>query len=134
MLAGVPRFLRTRLLVIGQVLIPVLYVAGAVVPYLVKFTFKGTEHCAPPVGCQAPGDVMDGPILAMVVPAMLVAIIGPAISVLLLLGSFTSLAGRRREMSKSLRGWVFGSAGLTLAFLIFSLLPPGRLILNWVLD
>jgi hypothetical protein len=130
----VPRFFSARLLVVGQVLIPVLYIAGAVVPYLVKFTFKGTDHCPPLIGCQAPTDVLGGPLLGVVIPAILIAMLGPMISVLLLLGSFTSLAGRRREMSKSLRGWVFGSAGLTLAFLIFSLLPPGRLILNWVMD
>jgi hypothetical protein len=131
---GVPRFFNARLLVVGQVLIPVLYVAGALVPYLVKFTFKGTDNCSPPIGCQAPTDVLGGPVLIVVIPAMLITILGPMISVLLLLGSFTSLARRRREMSKSLRGWVFGSAGLTLAFLIFSLLPPGRLIFFWVGD
>ncbi len=48
--------------------------------------------------------------------------------------SFTSLARRRREMSGALRRWMFGAAGLTLAFLVFTLLPPGRLLLNWVLD
>jgi hypothetical protein len=37
-------------------------------------------------------------------------------------------------MSVALRRWVFGSAGVMLAFVIFTVLPPGRLLLNWVLD
>ncbi|MEH0824840.1 hypothetical protein [Micromonospora sp. CPCC 205714] len=109
-----------------------LYVSGALVPYLVTFTFQGTDHCSP--GCQAPGDVFDGPMFVLLIPAMIITILGPMAAVLSLLMSFTSLARRRREMSNALRRWVFGAAGLTLAFLVFTLLPPGRLLLNWVLD
>ncbi len=110
----------------------VVYLAGVAVPYLVKFTFQGTDHCAR--GCKAPGDVFSGPFLALVVPAMFIAYLGPMVAVLFLTMSFTSLARRRREMSNALRRWMFGAAWLTLAFLVFTLLPPGRQLLVWVLD
>jgi hypothetical protein len=102
------------------------------VPYLVKFTFHGTDHCTP--ACQAPGDVFGWPFLALVIPAMFITYLGPMVAVLFLAMSFTSLARRRREMSDALRRWMFGAAGLTLAFLVFTLLPPGRQLLVWVLD
>ncbi|WP_091337535.1 hypothetical protein [Micromonospora rhizosphaerae] len=128
------RFVAARLLVVGQLSMVALYLAGAVVPYLVRFTFQGTDHCSLTTGCQAPGDVFGGPMLVLLIPAMVITIVGPMTAVLFLLMSFTSLARWRREMSDALRRWVFGAAGLTLAFLVFTLLPPGRLLLNWVLD
>lgn len=128
------RFVAARLLVVGQLSMVSLYLAGAVVPYLLKFTFQGADHCSLTTGCQAPGDVFGGPMLVLLIPAMIITIVGPMTAVLFLLMSFTSLARRRREMSDALRRWVFGAAGLTLAFLVFTLLPPGRLLLNWVLD
>lgn len=110
-----------------------LYVSGALVPYLVRFTFRGTDHCSP-TECHTPGGVFDGPMSVLLIPVMIVTIVGPMAAVLFLLMSFTSLARRRREMSDGLRRWVFGAAGLTLAFVVFTLLPPGRLLLNWMLD
>ncbi|MEU2615329.1 hypothetical protein ABZ570_27690 [Micromonospora sp. NPDC007271] len=118
---------------IGQLAMVTLYLAGAVIPYLLNFTFQGTDHCSPTTGCQAPSEVFDGPMLALVTPAMIITILGPMAAVLLLM-SFTALARRRREMSDALRLSMYGAAGLTLAFLVFTLLPPGRLLLNWVLD
>ncbi|WP_446218833.1 hypothetical protein [Micromonospora sp. IBHARD004] len=128
------RFVAARLLVVGQLSMVSLYLAGAVVPYLLKFTFQRADHCSLTTGCQAPGDVFGGPMLVLLIPAMIITIVGPMTAVLFLLMSFTSLARRRREMSDALRRWVFGAAGLTLAFLVFTLLPPGQLLLNWVLD
>jgi hypothetical protein len=126
------RFVAARLLVALQLSMVVIYLAGVVVPYLVTFTFQGTDHCSR--GCQAPGDVFSGPIVALLVPAMIITYVGPMVAVLFLLMSFTSLARRRREMPNALRRWVFGAAGLTLAFVVFTLLPPGRQLLGWVLD
>jgi hypothetical protein len=128
----VVRFLAARSLVVAQVAMVVVYLAGVAVPYLVKFTFHGTDHCTP--ACQAPGDVFGWPFLALVIPAMFITYLGPMVAVLFLAMSFTSLARRRREMSDALRRWMFGAAGLTLAFLVFTLLPPGRQLLVWVLD
>ncbi|MFU8872875.1 hypothetical protein [Micromonospora sp. SL4-19] len=128
------RFFAARLLVLGQLSMVVLYLVGVVVPYLLKFTVQGTNHCSATTGCQAPGDVFGGPLLVLLIPAMVITILGPMVAVLFLLMSFTSLARWRREMPDALRRWVFGAAGLTLAFLVFNLLPPGRLLLNWVLD
>ncbi|MFE9657325.1 hypothetical protein [Micromonospora sp. NPDC006431] len=127
------RLVAARLLVVGQLSMVALYLAGVVVPYLLTFTLEGIGHCST-TGCQAPGDVFSGPMLALLVPAMIITILGPMAAVLLLLMSFTSLARRRREMSAVLRRSLFGAAGLTLAFLVFTLLPPGRLLLGWVLD
>jgi len=129
-----PRFLAARLLVIGQLATVALYLAGAVIPYLAIFTFHGTTHCSEITGCRAPFDVFEGPFLVLVVPALLITILGPPVGVVSLLMSFTSLARRRRQMSVALRRWVFGSAGVMLAFVVFTVLPPGRLLLNWVLD
>lgn len=129
-----PRFLATRLLVIAQVAMVALYVAGVAVPYLAVFTFHGTTHCSETTGCRAPSDVFEGPTLILVIAAMLVTMMGPPVGVLTLLMSFTSLARRRRQMSVALRRWAFGAAWLTLAFVAFTVLPPGRLLLNWVLD
>lgn len=128
------RFVAARLLVVAQLSMVALYLAGAVAPYLLTFTFHRADHCSPTTGCQAPGDVFGGPLFVLLIPAMIITIVGPMAAVLLLLLSFTSLARRRREMSDALRRWLLGAAGLTLAFLVFTLLPPGRLLLNWVLD
>ena len=128
------RFRIARLLAIGQTAIPLFYVAGVAVPYLFLFTFKGTDHCPPRIGCQAPGDVIDGPLLFIVIPAVLITMFGPLIATALLLGSFTSLARRRSEMPTGLRRWLAVSALATLAYMAFNLLPPGRTLLNWVLD
>lgn len=128
------RFVAARLLVVAQLSMVALYLAGAVVPYLVTFTFHGTDHCSPTTGCQAPGDVFDGSTMTLLIPAMIITILGPMAAVLFLLMSFTSLARRRREMPDALRRLMFAASGLTLAFLAFTLLPPGRLLLSWVLD
>ncbi|MFU8854978.1 hypothetical protein ACNAW0_29030 [Micromonospora sp. SL1-18] len=128
------RFVAARFLVVAQLSMVALYLVGAVVPYLLKFTFHGTDHCSQATGCQAPSDVFGGPLLVLLIPAMVITIVGPMTAVLFLLMSFTSLARQRREMSDALRRSLFAAAGLTLAFLVFTLLPPGRLLLNWVLD
>ncbi|MEU5724267.1 hypothetical protein [Micromonospora sp. NPDC047738] len=128
------RLVAARLLVVGQLSMVALYMAGVVVPYLLTFTLEGIDHCSSTSGCQAPGDVFSGPMLVLLFPAMIITVLGPMAAVLLLLMSFTSLARRRREMSAVLRRSLFGAAGLTLAFLVFTLLPPGRLLLGWVLD
>ncbi|NUT33265.1 MAG: hypothetical protein HOV79_09340 [Hamadaea sp.] len=129
-----PRFAATRLLVIAQITLITLYVAGVVVPYLAAFTVHGTTHCSEVSGCRAPSDVFEGPVLVLVLLAMVVTMLGPPVGVLTLLMSFTALAGRRRHMSPALRRWAYGAAWATLAFVVFTLLPPGRLLLNWVLD
>ena len=111
-----------------------LYLAGAALPYLIVFTLHGTTHCSPVTGCRAPGDVFEGPLVWLVIPALLITILGPPVGMLSMLMSFTSLARRRRAMPDALRRWMYAAAGLTLAFIAFTLTPPGRLLLNWVLD
>ncbi|GAA3454943.1 hypothetical protein [Dactylosporangium matsuzakiense] len=127
-----PRFAAARLLVLVQLMMVGWYVAGVALPYLLTFTVHGVDHCTG--GCRAPGDVFGGPAVALMIPGMIGTIVGPMFAVVLLLLSFTSLARRRREMPAGLRRWLYGAAGLTLAFLAFSLSPPGRQLLNWVLD
>ncbi|MGA8117437.1 MAG: hypothetical protein WCA46_27690 [Actinocatenispora sp.] len=117
---------------IVQLSMVAVYLAGVVIPYFVRFTLRGADHCS--TGCLAPGDVFGGPMLILVVPAMIITAAGPMVAVVLLLMSFTSLVRRGREMPDVLRRWMFGAAGLTVAFIVFTLLPPGRLLLNWVLD
>lgn len=128
------RFLAPRMLVFGQSALPLIYFLGVAVPYLFLFTFKGTDHCPPGLGCQAPGDALPGWAVWLWAPMLLAVILGPLIAVLMLLGSFTSLARRRRRMPAGLRRWLVYSSWATAAFLVFTLLPPGRLFLNWVLD
>jgi hypothetical protein len=127
-----PRFAAARLLVLSQLSLVGLYLAGAAVPYLLTFTVHGTSHCAG--GCRAPSDVFSGPMLILLVPGAISTIIGPMVAVLLLLMSFTALARRRREMPAALRRWLFAAGGLTVVFVAFTLSPPGRQLLNWVLD
>ncbi|WP_144118436.1 hypothetical protein [Catellatospora sichuanensis] len=129
-----PRFLAARLLIAAQLASVTLYTLGAAVPYLILFTFHGTTHCSELTGCQAPGDVLPGPLLWLAVPAILIAMIGPPLAVLSLLMSFTSLARRRRQMSERLRRWMYIAGGITVVFIAFTLTPPGRLLLNWILD
>ncbi len=129
-----PRLVAAWLLVLGQLAVVAIYVAGVLVPYLLAFTVRGQDSCSGPSGCQAPEDVYGGPALLLLVPGMVVTVVGPMVAVVFVLMSFTSLARRRREMSDALRRSVFGAAGLSLAFVVVSLLPPGRLLLNWVLD
>jgi len=128
------RFRTARFLATGQTVIPLFYTLGLAVPYLFLFTFKGTSHCPPGIGCQAPSDVIDGPLLFIVVPAILLTYVGPVIATPMLLGSFTSLARRRSQMPPGLRRWLSISALATLSYIVFNLLPPGRILLNWVLD
>ncbi|MFI5908430.1 hypothetical protein [Dactylosporangium sp. NPDC051541] len=127
-----PRFVAARLLVFIQLAMVVCYVAGIAVPYLLTFTVHGVDHCTG--GCRAPGDVFGGAAVALMIPGLIITLVGPMFAVILLLMSFTSLARRRRDMPAALRRWLFAASGLTLAFLAFSLSPPGRQLLNWVLD
>ncbi|WP_155391166.1 hypothetical protein [Catellatospora paridis] len=134
MSAPAPRFLAARLLVAAQLASVALYVAGAAIPYLFLFTFQGTTHCSADIGCQAPGDALPGVLGWFAVPAILIAMVGPPLATLSLLMSFTSLARRRRQMPDGLRRWMYLAGGLTVAFIAFTLTPPGRLLLNWILD
>lgn len=129
-----PRFLAARLLVVAQVASVALYTLGAAGPYLVLFTFQGMTHCSEVTGCRAPGDALPGPLVWAALPSLLIAIVGPPLAVLSLLMSFTSLARHRRQMPDGLRRWMYIAGGLTVAFVAFTVLPPGRLLLNWVLD
>src|SRR5262245_51377464 len=69
------RCLTPRSRVVAQVAMVVVYLAGVAVPYLVKFTFQGTDHCSQ--RCKAPADVFSGPFMALVIPTMFIAYLGP---------------------------------------------------------
>ncbi|MEV0453609.1 hypothetical protein [Catellatospora methionotrophica] len=129
-----PRFLAARLLVAVQLACVALYIASAAIPYLLLFTFQGTTHCPADLGCQAPTDALPGTLTWLAVPAVFLATLGPPAAVVSLLMSFTSLARRRRQMPDGLRRWMYLAAGLTVVFIAFTLTPPGRLLLNWILD